>query len=320
EFFSASERFRQAYVAAYEAQHHAFYSSPDTAVAQSIRSSPVYEALAGLADVGVIAVPDDRVKVDRALAASIVEPCRRRVQLELTWQPLCGCGFRLGDRPPAVDVPALLQVAANGVAEHLAELGVEENRTRLERAAEDLASLERTEAAADLRRLLELSAAPERADAAALAQLLGSELRATLREVLSGRQVVVRRDLAELREDLIGRRYPRRRLLELIEAWISGSAEGEATPERAFIEVVDSGDAGRPAVSVRPEPTGSATVSFLRARFPRLAERLPSHRPVDAFWLAAWWRDRPGRPAWIPSALASDDTLTAAAGASGDRD
>ena len=309
EFFSASERFRQAYVAAYEAQHHAFYSGPDTAVAQSIRSSPVYEALAGLADVGVIAVPDDRVKVDRALAASIVEPCRRRVQLELTWQPLCGCGFRLGDRPPAVDVPALLQVAANGVAEHLAELGVEENRTRLERAAEDLASLERTEAAADLRRLLELSAAPEQADAAALALLLGPELRATLREVLSGRQIVVRRDLADLREDLIGRRYPRRRLTEIVEAWISGSGEPQ---QRAFIEVVDSRDVEGAAGVVRPEPPGSATMSFLRARFPRLAEQLPSHRPVDTFWLAAWWHERPGRPGWISSALATDDTLAAA--------
>ena len=313
EFFSASERFRQAYVAAYEEEHQAFYSGSGERVAQSVRSSPVYQALAAFADVGVIAVPDDRVKVDRALAASTPEPCRRRVQSELIWRPLCACGFRLGGRPPSVDAAALLQVASHGLAEHLAELGGEESRARLERASDDLASLERTEAAADLRRLLELSAAPQRADAAALTQLLGPELRATLREVLSGRQIVVRRDLAQLREDLIGRRYPRRRLVELVEAWISGTDEGEPPPERAFIEVVDSGDVGRAAGGLKPEPPGSATVSFLRARFPRLAEGLPGHRPVDAFWLAAWWRDRPGRPAWIPSGLANDDALAAAA-------
>lgn len=241
-----------------------------------------------------------------------MEPCRRRVQSELTWQPICGCGFRLGDLPPSVDASALLEVASRGLSEHLAELDREENRARLEQAAEDLASLDRAEAAAGLRRLLQLSASPERADPAALAQLLGPELGATLREVLSGRQIVVRRDLAQLREDLIGRRYPRRRLLELVEGWIDGGGNGPP-PERAFIEVADSGDAGRAAGAVKFEPAGSATVSFLRARFPRLAEALPGHRPADAFWLAAWWRDRPGRPAWIPPALARDEAVEAAA-------
>ncbi|HKF77868.1 MAG TPA: hypothetical protein VKF59_17130, partial [Candidatus Dormibacteraeota bacterium] len=312
EAFSALERFRQAYAAAYEEAHRAFYAAAGDEVARSVRSSPAYQALAALAEVGAAAVPDDRVKVDRALAASTVEPCRRRVESELAWRPVCGCGFHLGDRPPALDAAALVTMAARGVAEHLEELGREETRARLQRAADDLASLDRSETASDLQRLLAVAAAPDRAEPVALVHLLRPELRATLREVLSGRQLVVRRDLAQLREDLIGRRYPRRRLLELVQAWIDGSGAGEPPPERAFVEVVDSGEAAagaaRPAAEDEP-----ATAAFLRARWPRLAGELPEHRPSDAFWLAAWWRDRPARPDWVPPGLAADEELAAAA-------
>ena len=305
EFASAHEQFRRAFAAVYEEAHARHYGAARP-VAARVVASPEYRALAALSEIGATSVPDDRVKVDRALAAATPEPCRRQVPAELRWRPLCGCGFKLGDPAPELDAAALITVAARGVAQHLAELGGGANRGRLERAAEDLASLERGEAASDLRRLLELAGAPD-ADPVALARLLAGPLRDTLPGVLGGARIVVRRDLARLREDLIGRRYPRRRLLELLREWVGDESEA---PEGAFVEVVDSAEAS----PVEPAQRGeAATVALLRRRFPDLASTLPAERGADAFWLAAWWSGRPHPPAWLPSGLLEQPELMEAA-------
>jgi hypothetical protein len=293
--------------------------------------------------------------VDRAVAAAMPAPCQRPLDLELAWKPRCGCGFTLDQPPPALDGEAILTMARRGVQQHLAELARPEHRTRLEAAAADLASLGRTELAGELRSLLALLAAPAGADQpaadqpgvdpAAVVHLLGDDLRSVLRDVLSGSALIVQRDLAALREDLIGRRYPKRRLLELLTAWVDASDE---LPPASFIEVVDSGDwaasgdradspgagslgasdgaagsirerAGtirRPAARARAragaEPP-SVTAACLAQRFPGLAELLPVQRSADAFWLAAWWADRPSPPAWLPPRLLAERQLLAVA-------
>jgi Family of unknown function (DUF6079) len=305
----ALERARRAYAATYEAEHERFTAAAGPAGAAAVTDSAEYRALALLSGVAAAAVPDDRARVDRALAAAAVPRCPRRVEAELALRPVCGCGFTLGTEPPRLDSARLVATAARGVAQHLGELGRPETRARLEGAAEDLASLGQAEAAADLSRLLQLASAPERADAVAVAHLAVGPVANVLRQVLRGGQVVVRRDLAALRAELAGRRYPRRRLLELLRAWVDGEEPAE---EQAVVEVVDGDEAARPA-----EPAGGhgATAAFLRGRFPTVAAVLPPQRPADTFWLAAWWAGRPNPPAWLPPALLEAPGLAEAASA-----
>jgi len=346
ELVSAAYReFRSAYLATYQEAHERYYYAAVTAAdVEQLRESTVYRALQRLATVDAIAVPDDQVKVDRAMAAAMPAPCQRPLDLELAWKPRCGCGFTLDQQPPALDGEAILTMARRGVQQHLAELARPEHRTRLEAAAADLASLGRTELAGELRGLLALLPAPgvvdpPGVDPAAVVHLLGDDLRSVLRDVLSGGALIVQRDLAALREDLIGRRYPKRRLLELLTAWVDASDE---LPPAGFIEVVDSGEAAdspaagspgaaggdagstteRPGATRRPvapararraaEPP-SVTAACLTQRFPGLAEMLPAQRSADAFWLAAWWGDRPSPPAWLPSRLLAERQLLAVA-------
>jgi hypothetical protein len=318
---AADREFRRAYAGTYRAAHDRFYTGAAAAEVERVRASPAYRALAALAGVGAFAVPDDRVKVDRALAAAVPAPCRRQLDLELSWKPRCSCGFSLGQEPPEVDAAGLTALAARGVGQHLAELGAPEARARLERAADDLAGLGRDELAADLRRLLSLvlgSREPDDATCLALAHLLVEPLAGVVRDVLAGGELVSRRDLAALREDLIGRRYPKRRLLDLLAAWVDPTGE---LPARSFVEVVDSGE-GEPASAPPPEPAavGGATAAFLARRFPRLAALLPAERPGEAFWLAAWWAGRPDPPAWLPGGLVAEAELlgVAAEAARGD--
>jgi hypothetical protein len=248
EFAVAERSFRRAYTAAYSAAHDRFYGSPATRQAEAVRASGPYRALAALAALEAVAVPDDRVQLDRALAAAVPAPCTRRLDLELAWKPRCGCGFALGQGPPTLDPDALVAQAQRGVDQYLAELARPEHASRLSAAVDDLVGLGRTDVADDLRRLLALvagagagtggDAAGAGVDPLALAHLLTVPLASVVRDVLAGASLVVQRDLSVLREDLIGRRYPKRRLLELIGNWVDPTGE---VPAGGFVEVVDHG-------------------------------------------------------------------------------
>ncbi len=308
ELGAVERELRRAYLEAYADAHDRFHRSEDRARVDAVRKSASYQALAALASVGAVAVPDDLVKVERALTVAAPPPCTRRLDLELAWKPRCGCGFVLGQEPPVADVDALTTMVDRGVSQHLSELGRPEHRTRLERAVEDLAGLGRDELAADVRSLLTVIAAAGAADPLTIAHLVTEPLASVVHDVLCGGRLVVQRDLAALREDVIGRRYPKRRLLELLAAWVDPHDE---MPPGGFVEVVDSGESARPAGSP-PAPQG-ATAELLAGRFPRLASLLPADRPADAFWLAVWWSGRADPPAWLPAPLLDDTKLLAAA-------
>ena len=318
DLFAANRELRSTYVAAYQEAHERHYTAVRPADVEEVKAHPVYRALARLSAIGAIAVPDDRVKVDRMLAAAAPAPCRRRVDVELAWKPRCACGLALGDRLPALDRDVVLAVAERGVREYLDELARPEIGARLGDAADDLATLGRRELADDLRRLATMTTPTEHdIDVAALAGLLDGELPAVVGSVLTGAQLIVTRDLAALREDLIGRRYPKRRLLELLASWVD---PGGDVPPGGFVEVVDTSDGPGHPTGQPPTPAtagghrAGVTAALLAERFPGVAALLPAHEAADAFWLAAWWGDRPGPPPWLPPALLAErERVTAAA-------
>lgn len=348
--------FRSAYLAAYQDHHDRYYAGASAQATEVVRASPAYRALAALSGIGAIAVPDDRVKVDRLLAAAVPTRCTRRVDLELTWRPTCACGLHLGDPLPQVDVEGLVDLARRGVSEYLVELGSPEVAERLAAAGGDLESLGQTERAGDLRRLLAFVRAAgdgqtAGVDPAEVVGLLDDQLQRSIRDILTGSQLIVARDLAALRDDLVGRRYTKRRLLALLESWVDPDG---SVPPGGFVAVVDSGEGGDPdgaggagsvlaadsvlaagsllAAGTAGSPGGlcpagpdgeptSSTVALLRARWPSVARRLPAAHASDAFWLATWWAGRPHPPHWLPADLLSDPgaLADAAAAAVGDQ-
>jgi hypothetical protein len=323
ELLTAAREFRRAYLAAYEDGHDRYYAAVSPADVEAIRAAPVYRDLAALAGIGAVAVPDDRVKVDRMLAGAAPPPCRRRVDVELGWKPLCACGYALGDREPVLDREVVLTVARRGVNEYLEELAQPDLTLRIEDAAGDLDNLGRTDLAGAVRRLVAIARATGGGDGAhrepgAVAQVLDRDVASVVGDVLTGGQLIVTRDLALLREDLIGRRYPKRKLLEILAGWVD--ATGDIAPG-GFVEIVDSSEPtlGRDAAatpgSAGPSRAGGpgATAALLAERFPGLAALLPAHQGTDAFWLAAWWGKRPAPPTWIPTRLLTDPARLAAA-------
>jgi hypothetical protein len=317
ELLDMEREFRRSYVATYKVEHDRFYSGAGAAAAAVVRSTPAYQALAALARIGALAVADDRVKVDRILAAAAPAPCHRRLELELSWKPRCDCGFAIGQEPPAFDAGAVTAMVERGVRQHLGELQLPEHRGRLEQAVEHLTDLGRQETAADLRALLGMVADPPKADPLALAHLLSGPAGPVAGDVLTGGHLVVRRDIAGLRDDLAGRRFPKRRLVELLAAWVDPDG---SLPAGGFVEVVDTAEPAPADVPRAPARSAGgdsgATAQFVSRRFPRLAALLPEERAGECFWLAAWWAAQaPGAepPGWLPAGLLADAALLAAA-------
>ncbi|HEX9531145.1 MAG TPA: hypothetical protein VF954_08405, partial [Acidimicrobiales bacterium] len=297
EVTAAVREFRSAYRAAYLDAHDRHYAAVPPGALDAIRATAAYRAVAALSSIGALAVPDDRVKIDRLLAAAVPPPCRLRVDVELGWKPRCACRLALGDPPPSLDEAAVVGVAARGIEQYLGELARPETQARLGEAADDLVALGQTELAADVRRLQSL-ASGSAADADEVVSLLQPPVARVVREVLTGGQLIVSRDLGALREDLVGRRFPKRRLAELLAAWLDATGE---LPGGTFVEVVDG--TAEKGHDRGPEPRG-ATAALLAERFPALAAALPEHQPADAFWVAAWWAGRSSpAPGWIPSRL-----------------
>ncbi|MBO0708873.1 MAG: hypothetical protein J2P44_10960, partial [Candidatus Dormibacteraeota bacterium] len=302
----AYSRFREAFAARYTEEHDRFAELAGPAAVAAVTTSPVYRALCLLAEVAPATVPDDRARVDRALAAGTVTQCRRSLSAELAVRPVCACGFVLGAERPRLDAGALVAVAGRGVVQHLAVLDEPGCRGRLERAAEDLRAVGRAEAAGDVARLLKLCADPDRAEPGTVVHLLEGAARDVLHAVLRGGEVLVQRDLGDLREELAGRRYPKVRLQELLRSWVEGA---DGLSPHAMVEVADRG-----AAEAGARPVTSPTLAILQERFPELAAALPRDRAADAFWLAVWWVGRPYPPTWLPGGLLKDaETLERAA-------
>jgi hypothetical protein len=92
----AGDQFRRTFSATYAREHAQFLTASGPEAAAAVSTGSTYRALARLADIAPVAVPDDRARVDRMLAAATVPPCHRNVEAELALRPVCGCGFQLG--------------------------------------------------------------------------------------------------------------------------------------------------------------------------------------------------------------------------------
>ena len=107
-----------------QAEHERFYAGP---AAAQVGSRPVHAGRTRHWPPWPGSAPsrwaDDRVKVDRILAAAAPPPCHRRLDLELSWKPRVQLWLRASGRcRRPFDADAVAAMADRGVREHLGEL------------------------------------------------------------------------------------------------------------------------------------------------------------------------------------------------------
>jgi hypothetical protein len=218
-FNSFQEEYRRAYVAAHNREVGPARFEPYAA----LRESQAYRALSALATLEAGAAANDKIKVDRELARILNLSCPRGGG-DLVAFPVCRCGFILGQEVSLPPVSELAQTIEQGVREYVQALQAPPVKAEIEGLAAALVEVGRGKEAAPLKELLALAA--EDADLPAhLGELLNRNALALLKQALARRALVVRRNLDELYENLVGRSFTPERLEAIFQEWLRGPGD-----------------------------------------------------------------------------------------------
>ncbi|MDK2856306.1 MAG: hypothetical protein PWQ86_1519 [Bacillota bacterium] len=218
-FSAFQEEYRREYIAAHNREVGPARFEPYAA----LRESQAYRVLSSLAPLESLSVPDDKVKVDRELARILNLACPRGGE-DLVALPVCRCGFTLGQHVSLPPVSELAQTIERGVREYVAALRAPAVRAEIQSLAAALAEVGRGKEAEPLKELLKVT--PEDADLPArLAAILNRNTLALLRQALARRALVVRRNLDELYEKLVGRSFTPERLEAIFQEWLRGPGD-----------------------------------------------------------------------------------------------
>lgn len=229
EAYQFIDEFRQEYTTC----HHEFYSQDYFDRIRNIKETFEYGLLRKLSGISLVSVENDLVKIEMMLQAAL-NRCRRDPGAELSFIPICGCGYRLGQRLEAETPEKIMGYIQAGIREYALAFTRSEYREKLEPYMHGLSKLGRHEELANLNKLLELPVDDPGRLITDLRYLLTGDLTLQVNKALNGQVLVVERDLDELIDRLSFRRFSRQDLILEVEGWID--KEGRVQDD-AYIQV-----------------------------------------------------------------------------------
>ncbi len=228
------EKFVTMYQSVYQQEHMTVLSDERFLVFDKIKDTEGYRFLKHFSKISFLSVKDDRVKVDRYIARIMEQKCRYFEPGLLRRKPLCTCGFLPGKD---LSLPSLQEVEGiieRGIKEYLAALRDERYRENLSYVIKGLQEIGENKTASSLRQLLQIDAD----DITLLSQLrecVTPPVIDAVNEALSGRFIIVTRNIDELCDNILDRSFPRDKLLDIFQEWVT---EGEALDSRVYVKVI----------------------------------------------------------------------------------
>ena len=228
------EGFFQMFVNYYKSGHEAYYESEIFGLKKRFEEDKEISALKKISGlVTSITFPYEWWQVKREID-KLPERCRADVDNELFSHPVCKCGYRIGDRPPALDTDFGF-MGKSGLANFLKTLQLSENRERLDSFIMDAAEAGMQDVAKKIHLVINLE--PERADYSLLLSLLTDEVLMAIEKVFRGRWRVKELDIEEFTEKIRGRRFRYKELKDILINWLGGD-------EESIIHVLDRSGSG----------------------------------------------------------------------------
>lgn len=259
ELLQKFHNFRENYIQLYAAAHRLARSPEQFAPYEKVRQSRRYQVLSKLDQLEMVSVPHHRHSINRTLVNVLKMQCPGLSWEALQRNPVCNCGFVLGEE---ISLPSLKEI------EEAIDLGIRETMEVLtsppyqEKILPYLHGLEAIgdeEKAQAIRYLLSLS--PSKEDfLGELEKALTKPVIEGINEAFRGKVVIVGRDLDQLYKALIHRKYPIGQVRKIIQEWLREEELAEST----FIHFTGQG-------SLAEKPTsGQSFLNLLEADFPHL--------------------------------------------------
>ena len=229
---NAFREFKNTYSDRYIAEHEAANA---TDACENLSNSSQYSLLANLSSISLLSVSNDIASIQNIIDSQRQMTCTRLSREALDQFPVCACGYKLGATTKPVQPAELLGMMRRGIRQYLTSLQDTPYRDQLRDYIANMRQLEGTFPERELVGLLDLDIALSEDELLAqLTQLLTSETIDHINHALEGGIRIVTRDIAELHKELIGRKYPKEKVLEIINQWLDG--EGELA-EDVYVEV-----------------------------------------------------------------------------------
>ena len=278
------EAFHQEYALVYQKEHQQLFKSDRIRALDQVRDAKRYKLLKQLSNLNFISVKNDRIKVDRLLSSILIKSCNEFYVSALHQRPICKCGFKLGDTlevPPREQIESLINQGVIEYSEALHSPQIQEKVLPFITGLEDVGKKNDAE---KLRELINFTVGAGDIEKSidSLLSLLDSALIDSMNEAMSGKAIVVERNLDELYENLIERNFTRNRLEEIFIEWLEGD---EKIDQETYIKVT----AVRKSYGTGEE--GEKLQGIIEQRFPELSVLAQNMNGKDfnlLIWITRW--------------------------------
>jgi hypothetical protein len=129
--FCRFEEFHRAYVSAYAEAHHSTRGAARFEEYEKLKQGRAYRLLRRLDQLQMVSVQHDFRRVEQRLTGVLLQRCDRPVQDQLQAQPVCICGFRLGESPKYPSLAGITEDIECGIRETVKALASEQVQERL---------------------------------------------------------------------------------------------------------------------------------------------------------------------------------------------
>jgi hypothetical protein len=223
------------FVARYAAEHKATNDSVDSENLTQIRNSDSYQILSQFEKISLVSVPNDLVKINKLIDNEFRRSCNRFVHEELEQFPSCPCGYKLGTESRRLDPSDVSEMVESGSRQYVASLQDPPYGDQIKDYISKMRQLDQDIPQKELTGLLRLDPDLPIDDLKdELARLLTPVAIQHINRALEGDIVIVKRNIAQLYQDLVDRKYPKARVREIMEKWMDS---GERLPDDVYIMI-----------------------------------------------------------------------------------
>ena len=232
--------FRERYIRLYLEEHRRARSGDQFSPYEKLRQSRRYALLSRLNQVEMVSVHHNLSSTDRALASVLLLQCNGPSPDALQRSPVCSCGFLLGQETPLPPLREMEESIDLGIQETLEALKSPTYQEKLLPYLSGLEEVGEKEKASAIRRVLSLPPVRDESSLSRLEEALTAPAVQGINEAFRGKVVIVRRDLDQLYEALIHRKYTLPQLRKIFREWLKEEDISEGT----FVQFIGKGETG----------------------------------------------------------------------------
>jgi Family of unknown function (DUF6079) len=235
------QKLRETYIQAYIEAHQKDRSGEQFASYETLRQSKRYLLLTRLDQLEMISVKHNRSSVDRILTTVLSAQCHAPTLESLQSNPLCRCGYVLGEETTFTPAREIEEAVALGITETVEALKSSAYQEKLSSYLKGLEEIGEKEKVLAIRKILDLSPAISEDFISKLDEALTPVVIQGINEAFRGRVVVVSRNLDDLYGSLIRRKYTLPQIKKILREWLKEEEISGGT----FVHFMGKGDEGQ---------------------------------------------------------------------------